>query len=42
MDVIEVNMPMKKLLALTITFPKTTFKDKNNKTVPRPKLQENE
>ena len=38
MNVIEVNMPMKKLLALTVAFPKTTFKDNNNKTVPRPKL----
>ena len=38
MEVIEVNMPMKKLLALTVAFPKTTFKDKNNKTVSRPKL----
>jgi predicted kinase len=38
MDVIEVNMPMKKLLALTVAFPKTTFKDNDNNTVPRPKL----
>jgi shikimate kinase len=38
MDVIEVNMPMKKLLALTVAFPKTTFKDNDNNTVPRPKI----
>jgi shikimate kinase len=38
MDVIEVNMPMKKLLALTVAFPKTTFKDNDNNTVARPKL----
>lgn len=38
MDVIEVNMPMKKLLALTVAFPKTTFKDNDNNTVPRPKM----
>jgi len=38
MDVIEVNMPMKKLLALTVAFPKTTFKDNDNNIVPRPKL----
>ena len=38
MDVIEVNMPMKKLLALTVAFPKTTFKDNDNNMVPRPKL----
>jgi len=38
MDVIEVNMGMKKLLALTVAFPKTTFKDNDNNTVPRPKI----
>jgi predicted kinase len=38
MDVIEVNIPMKKLLALTVAFPKTTFKDNDNNTVPRPKI----